>query len=123
MADTMMVDDMILKDVTDDFLKVFSKNGEYLTKAECKNFLSDIFKLLFEDKLKSKNFEHMFESLAGKGQIIIRKDKLEPVIKSLIISFNVNYITNTTSFNDKVCIKIGKNLLPVDYQIKEIIKL
>ena len=119
MVETMLISDTMLKDVTEDFLKIFSKNGDYLTKTECKLFLSDIFKLLFEDKLKNKNFEYMFESLAGKGQNIIKKDKIEPMVKSLIISFNVNYITNTSSFNDKVCIKIGKNLLPVDYQIKE----
>jgi hypothetical protein len=42
-----------------------------------------------------------------------------PIVKSFIVCFDVNYITNSNSFNDKVCIKIGKHLLQISYYIKK----
>lgn len=72
-----------------------------------------------DEKLKNKNFNYIFKLVAktddGK---ILRKD-FEPIVKSFIVCFDVNYITNSNSFNDKVCIKIGKHLLPVSYYIKK----
>jgi hypothetical protein len=47
------------------------------------------------------------------------KADIEPIVKALIVCFDVNYITNSSSFNDKVCIKIGKFLLPNSYYIKK----
>ncbi len=49
----------------------------------------------------------------------INKCDLEPIVRSMIVCFDVNFITNSNSFNDKVCIKIGKHLLPITYYIKK----
>jgi hypothetical protein len=108
-----------MSDISDDILKIFSANNEYLTKSECKKILNVIFEALFDEKLKNKNFEYIFNLLTKKSDGNVYKAELEPIVKALIVCFDVNYITNSTSFNDKVCIKIGKFLLPNSYYIKK----
>lgn len=109
----------VMNDIGDDIIKLFSANKEFLTKNECKRILNIIFEALFDEKLKNKNFEYIFNLLSKDSNNCVYKNDLEPIIKALIVCFDVNYITNSTSFNDKVCIKIGKYLLPNSYYIKK----
>ena len=81
--------------------------------------LNIIFEALFDEKLKNKNFEYIFNLLTKNSDEKVYKNDLEPIVKALIVCFDVNLITNTSSFNDKVCIKIGKFLLPNSYYIKK----
>ena len=74
---------------------------------------------MFDEKLKNKNFDYIFNLLSKNSNGCVFKNDLEPIVKALIVCFDVNYITNSTSFNDKVCIKIGKFLLPNSYYIKK----
>ncbi len=123
----------IMEDVLEDLLKIFGSNKEYLTKSECREILNIIFEALFDEKLKTKNFNYIFKLISKNDdssdseqnlkknlqEKIIKKSDLEPVIRSFIVCFDVNYITNSSTFNDKVCIKIGKHLLPITYYIKK----
>ena len=109
----------IIEDITDDLFKIFGSSNEYLTKNECRNILNIVFESLFEEKLKTKNFNYIFKLISkSDDKKILRKD-FEPIVRSFIVCFDVNYITNSNSFNDKVCIKIGKHLLPLTYYIKK----
>lgn len=109
----------IIEDIIDDLFKIFGSSDEYLTKSQCKNILNVVFESLFDEKLKNKNFNYIFKLISkSEDDKILRKD-FEPIVKSFIVCFDVNYITNSNSFNDKVCIKIGKHLLPVSYYIKK----
>jgi hypothetical protein len=108
----------LINDITDDLFKIFGSNSDYLTKNECKNILNIIFETLFEEKLKTKNFSYIFKLISNNDNLILKKD-FEPIVRSFIVCFNVNFITNSNSFNDKVCIKIGKHLLPISYYIKK----
>lgn len=113
------LDPEIIEDITDDLFKIFGSSDEYLTKSQCKSILNIVFEALFDEKLKNKNFNYIFKLVAKtNNDKILRKD-FEPIVKSFIVCFDVNYITNSNSFNDKVCIKIGKHLLPVSYYIKK----
>jgi len=107
-----------IEDITEDIVKIFSSNDEYLTKNECRNVLNIIFEALFDEKLKTKNFNYIYKLISNDNDKIQRKD-LDPVIRSFIVCFDVNFITNSSSFNDKVCIKIRKHLLPTTYYIKK----
>lgn len=126
----------IMEDVLEDLLKIFGSNKEYLTKSECREILNIIFEALFDEKLKTKNFNYIFKLISKNDddhehdsdstfnkknlkEKIIKKSDLEPIIRSFIVCFDVNYITNSSAFNDKVCIKIGKHLLPITYYIKK----
>jgi hypothetical protein len=109
----------VMNDIGDDIIKLFSANKEFLTKSECKRILNIIFEALFDEKLKNKNFEYIFNLLSKDSNNCVYKNDLEPIIKALIVCFDVNFITNSTTFNDKVCIKIGKYLLPNSYYIKK----
>ena len=126
----------IIEDVLEDLLKIFGSNKEYLTKSECREILNIIFEALFDEKLKTKNFNYIFKLISKNDddhdsdsasafnkknlqEKIIKKSDLEPIIRSFIVCFDVNYITNSSAFNDKVCIKIGKHLLPITYYIKK----
>lgn len=113
-----VLDSGIIEDITDDILKIFGSTTEYFTKIECKNILNIIFESLFDEKLKNKNFNYIFKLISKSNDDIILKKDFEPIVKSFIVCFDVNYITNSNSFNDKVCIKIGKHLLPISYYIK-----
>jgi len=110
----------IIEDITDDLFKIFGfTSNEFLTKNECRNILNIVFESLFEEKLKTKNFNYIFKLISkSDDKKILRKD-FEPIVRSFIVCFDVNYITNSNSFNDKVCIKIGKHLLPLTYYIKK----
>ncbi len=108
-----------MEDVSEDLLKIFGSCPEYLTKTECRNVLGIIFEALFDEKLKTKNFNYIFKLISKDDEKKISKKDLEPVIRSFIVCFDVNFITNSNSFNDKVCIKIGKHLLPITYYIKK----
>ena len=112
-------DPIIIEDITDDLFKIFGSSDEYLTKNECKNILNIVFESLFDEKLKNKNFNYIFKLVAKTDDNKISRKDFEPIVKSFIVCFDVNYITNSNSFNDKVCIKIGKHLLPVSYYIKK----
>ena len=109
----------MIDDVSSDVLNLFSSNKEHLTKLECKNLLNIIFEALFDEKLKNKNFNYIYNLLAKDSEDYIHKADIEPIVKALIVCFDVNFITNSNSFNDKVCIKIGKHLLPNSYYIKK----
>ena len=105
--------------IADDIINLFSTNKDFLTKNECKKILNIIFEALFDEKLKNKNFDYIFNLLSKNSNDCVFKIDLEPIVKALVVCFDVNYITNSTSFNDKVCIKIGKFLLPNSYYIKK----
>ena len=109
-----------IEDIIDDLFKIFgNSSNEYFTKNECRNILNIVFESLFDEKLKNKNFNYIFKLISkSNDKQILRKD-LEPIVYSFIVCFDVNFITNSNSFNDKVCIKIGKHLLPVSYYIKK----
>jgi hypothetical protein len=109
----------IIEDITNDLFKIFGATDEYLTKIQCKNILNIVFESLFDEKLKNKNFNYIFKLVAKTDDDKILRKDFEPIVKSFIVCFDVNYITNSNSFNDKVCIKIGKHLLPVSYYIKK----
>jgi len=113
------LDPEIINDITEDILKIFGSSDEHLTKNECRNVLNIIFETLFDEKLKTKNFNYIFKLLSKDNDNKICKADLEPIIKSFIVCFDVNFITNSNSFTDKVCIKIGKHLLPITYYIKK----
>lgn len=106
-------------DIIDDLFKIFGSSNEFLTKSECKNILNIVFETLFDEKLKNKNFNYIFKLISKSDKDKIAKKDFEPIVKSFIVCFDVNYITNSSTFNDKVCIKIGKNLLPISYYIKK----
>lgn len=108
-----------IEDITNDLLKIFGSSDEYLTKTQCKNILNIVFETLFDEKLKNKNFNYIFKLISKSDEDKILRKDFEPIIKSFIVCFDVNYITNSNSFNDKVCIKIGKHLLPISYYIKK----
>jgi hypothetical protein len=108
-----------IDDVLDDIINIFGNSSEHLTKSECRNVLNIVFEALFDEKLKTKNFNYIFKLISKDDEKKILKKDLEPVIRSFIVCFDVNYITNSHSFNDKVCIKIGKHLLPITYYIKK----
>jgi hypothetical protein len=112
-------DPEIIDDITDDLFKIFGLSNEFLTKIECKNILNIVFESLFDEKLKNKNFNYIFKLISKSDDDKILKKDFEPIVKSFIVCFDVNFITNSNSFNDKVCIKIGKHLLPISYYIKK----
>ena len=128
----------IMEDVLEDLLKIFGKNSDYLTKNECREVLNIVFEALFDEKLKTKNFNYIFKLISKDDitstkaggttpredesygdSIKINKADLEPIVRSFMVCYDVNHITNSSSFNDKVCIKIGKHLLPITYYIKK----
>ncbi len=109
----------IMEDVLEDLLKIFGSSPDYLTKSECREILNIIFEALFDEKLKTKNFNYIFKLISKDDDKKINKSDLEPIVRSMIVCFDVNFITNSNSFNDKVCIKIGKHLLPITYYIKK----
>jgi len=108
-----------IEDIIDDLFKIFGSSDEYLTKIECKNILNIVFETLFDEKLKTKNYNYIFKLISKSDEDKILRKDFEPIVKSFIVCFDVNYITNSNSFNDKVCIKIGKHLLPISYYIKK----
>lgn len=115
-----ILDPVVIEDITTDLFKIFgSTTQDFLTKNECKNILNIVFESLFDEKLKNKNFNYIFKLISKTDGDKIFKQDLEPIIKAFVVCFDVNYITNSNSFNDKVCIKIGKHLLPISYYIKK----
>lgn len=111
-------DDDMVDNLTEDVIKIFASNNKNLNKSDCKKLLNIIFESLFDEKLKHKNFEFIYTLLNKENNLFLSNEEIKPIIKALIVSFDVNYITNSSSFNDKVCIKIGKHLLPTYYYIK-----
>jgi hypothetical protein len=110
----------VVEEITEDIIKIFSSNNnDYLNKNECRNILNIIFEALFDEKLKTKNFNYIYKIITNDDEEKVYKKDLDPIIRSFIVCFDVNYITNSSSFNDKVCIKIGKHLLPTSYYIKK----
>lgn len=110
----------VVEDITDDLFKIFSSSSnDYLTKNECRNILNIVFESLFDEKLKTKNFNYIFKLISKSDDKKIHRKDFEPIVRSFVVCFDVNFITNSNSFNDKVCIKIGKHLLPVSYYIKK----
>lgn len=109
----------IMNDIAEDIVNIFSANKLHLTKLECKKILNIVFEALFDEKLKIKNFEYIFNLLSKNSNDVVNINDLQPIVKALIVCFDVNFITNSNSFNDKVCIKIDKYLLPNSYYIKK----
>jgi hypothetical protein len=121
-SDKINIDSMdteLFEDISLDIINIFSKNKKTFDKNECRQILNIIFESIFDEKLKNKNFNFIYNLINKNSKTFITKTELEPIIKALIVSFDVNYITNSNSFNDKVCIKIGKHLLPICYYIKK----
>lgn len=115
-----ILDSEVIEDIIDDLFKIFgSSSNEYLLKNECRNILNIVFESLFDEKLKTKNFNYIFNLISKSDEKKIHRKDFEPIVRSFIVCFDVNFITNSNSFNDKVCIKIGKHLLPVSYYIKK----
>ena len=110
-------DPHMIENITNDIIKIFSSDKENLTKNESKILLNLIYETIFNEKLQNKNFEHIFSLLSVNNKI--QKDKISILTKSLIISFDINYIKNSSSFNNKICIKLDKNSLPTNYYIKK----
>lgn len=107
--------------ITNNIIEIFSKNKEIITKNKCKEILNIIFESLFDKKLNKKNFEEIYKSLNKKNEKFLTKDELEPIIKSFIVSFDVNFVSNSKNFkiqDDIVCIKM-KNSLPFNYYLKK----
>ena len=113
------IEEEAVNEITNDLFKIYCGGRKYMCKAQCKKILNDLFKSLFEHKLKNKSFECIFNNLKKNDDGKISKIDFEDISRALIISFNINMITNCSSFNDKICIKIGKNLLPIYYYIKK----
>ena len=113
------IDVELFEDISQDVINIFSKNKKNFDKSECKCILNIIFESIFDEKLKNKNFNYIYNLINKDNNITVSKKDMMPIIKAFIVSFDVNYITNTNSFNDKVCIKIGKHLLPICYYIKK----
>ena len=104
-----------------EIINVFSANKEYLTKTECNDILNIIFESLFDKKLKKNDFDNIFDTMKKKNNNYVYKDELEPIIVSLMVCFDVNYITNSSAFlsqNEIVCIKM-KNSLPTKCYLKK----
>ena len=110
-----------INSIGDEIINIFSSNKIYLTKNECNEILNIIFESLFEKKLKKNDFGNIFDTMKKKNKEYILKDELEPIITSLMVCFDVNYITNSTAFtsqNEIVCIKM-KNSLPTKCYLKK----
>ena len=88
--------------------------GEALVKArsinpeELEHHIEDAKSLrrIFADKSRSDGFENPYTIVDDAKRVAM--DALP------------SYITNSNNFNEKVCIKIGKNLLPKKFTLKEI---
>jgi hypothetical protein len=108
-----------INEITNNLFKIYSKGKQSMSKNKCKKILNNLFESLFDHKLKSKSFECIYNNFKKNNYGRILKKDFEDISRSFIISFNINLITNCSSFNDKICIKIGKNLLPIYYYIKK----
>jgi Ca2+-binding EF-hand superfamily protein len=108
-----------INEITDSLFNVYAKNKNYITKSECKKILDDLFKSLFEHRLKGKSFDCIYSNIKKNENGKIDKEDFEDITRSIIVSFNVNMMINCSSFTDKICIKIGKKLLPVYYYVKK----
>jgi Ca2+-binding EF-hand superfamily protein len=113
------IDQEEIDEITDDLLKIYCKGKNVISKNECNKILNDLFKSLFDHKLKKKSFDCIYNNIKKNEYGKIKREDFEDISRALIISFNINYITNCDSFKDKICIKIGKNLLPIYYYIKK----
>jgi len=110
-----------LEIITNDIMNIFSKNDKTVSKSECNELLDVIFEGLFNKKLKKSNFEEIFNTLSKNNENFLTKTELEPIINSFMVSFDVNYISNSENFksqDDIICIKM-KNALPINYYLKK----
>jgi hypothetical protein len=110
-----------INSIGNDIINVFSSNKEYLTKTECNIVLNIIFESLFEKKIKKEDFDNIFNTITKRNNNCVYKNELDPIITSLIVCFDVNYITNSASFilqDEIVCIKM-KNSLPTKCYLKK----
>ena len=110
-----------INSIGNEIINIFSSNKEYLTKYECNDLLNIIFESLFEKKIKKSDFDNIFDTIKKKNNNYIYKEELEPIIISLMVCFDVNYITNSSNFvskNEIVCIKM-KNSLPTKCYLKK----
>ena len=110
-----------INSIGNEIINVFSSNKEYLTKLECNELLNIIFESLFEKKIKKTDFDNIFDTINKKNGNYIYRNELDPIITSLMVCFDVNYITNSSNFilqNEIVCIKM-KNSLPTKCYLKK----
>jgi hypothetical protein len=105
-------------DIKNDLINIYSKNKLYFTKSECKNIIDTIYNLLFDENITNKNFILLFSYLNPDSNDNVSFSNIESIVNAFIIAFDVNFITNKPDFNDKICIKMGKNLLPSSFYIK-----
>ena len=113
------IEDDEIEEITNSLFKVYSSNNNYITKRECKKILNDLFRILFEHKLSKKNFDCIYSHVKKDENERIKKENCEDITRALIVAFNVNLTINNASFDDKICIKIGKKLLPIYYYVKK----
>lgn len=113
------VEDNEINEITNSLFKVYSSNNNYINKKECKKILNDLFKILFEHKLSKKNFDCIYSHVKKDDDGKIKKESCEDITRALIVAFNVNLTINNSTFDDKICIKIGKKLLPIYYYVKK----
>ena len=67
------------------------------------------------------SMKNMQEHLSKNNEKFLTKQELEPIINSFMVSFDVNYISNSENFksqDDIICIKM-KNSLPINYYLKK----
>lgn len=106
-------------EITNNLFDVYAKGKKSMSKSECKKILDDLFRSLFEHRLKGKSFDCIYSNLRKNENGKIDKCDFEDITRSIIVSFNVNMMINCTSFTDKICIKIGKKMLPMYYYVKK----
>jgi len=104
--------------IKSNIINLFSKNKLFFTKSECKIIIDSIYNLLFDENISTKNFIILFSFLNPDSSDNVSFSNIDPIINAFIIAFDVNFITNKADFNDKICIKMGKNLLPSSFYIK-----
>jgi hypothetical protein len=109
----------LFEDIAQDVVNIFSKNKKNFDKSECKCILNIIFESIFDEKLKNKNFNYIYNLINKTNKQYVTRTELEPVIKALIVSFDVIYITNSNSFD----YKFNNNIrLISSYMAKDLLK-
>ena len=63
-----------VEEITEDIIKIFgSNNNDYLSKNECRNILNIIFEALFDEKLKTKNFNYIYKIISNDDEDKVHK--------------------------------------------------
>ena len=95
-----MIDEKI-NNITNDIINIFSNNNTTITKKECNEIVDLIFETLFNKQLKKSSFEEIYSSLNKKNNNYLTKEELQPIIYSLSVYFDVNFINSTCNYLNK----------------------